>query len=122
MSEVKQTSELVQTPQSPQPPNSPRPGQVWKHYKKPIPYVVQSVREIEELGVWVVVYQNVFFNERPWVLTLDRWHSMVEVDGPTWTGIVQRYTLLFETFKEYLASDYEVKNDLHYVTAKLHAG
>lgn len=119
MSEVNQTAEPVQTHQ---PPNSPRPGQVWKHYKKAVPYVVQSVREIEELGVWVVVYQDVFFIHRPWVVTLDRWHSTVEVDGPTWTGIVQRYTLLFETFKEYLASDYEVKQDLHYAASKLHVG
>lgn len=103
-------SEPVQTP------DSPRPGQVWKHYKKAVPYVVQAVREIEELGVWVVVYQNVFFNERPWVLTLDRWRSMVEVEGqPT-----ARYTLLFETFKSYMGSDYEIKEGLHYETAKRH--
>lgn len=116
MSELTPSVEPVQIPQS------PRPGQVWKHYKKPVPYVVQSVREIEELSVWVVVYQDVFFIHRPWVLTLGRWHSTVEVDGPTWTGIVQRYTLLFETFKAYMDSDYEVKQDLHQATARLHPG
>lgn len=103
-------SEPVQTPES------PRPGQVWRHYKKVVPYVVQAVREIEELGVWVVVYQDVFFSERPWVLTLDRWHSTVEVEGQP----VARYTLLFETFKSYMSSDYEIKENLHYETAKRH--
>lgn len=113
MNQLNEPNEPVQTL-----PDSPRPGQVWKHYKKPIPYVVQAVREIEELGVWVVVYQGVFFNERPWVLTLDRWHSMVETEGQR----VARYTLLFETFKGYMESSYEVKQGLHYETVKRESG